>query len=240
MRCSSAAKHAPIAADPTVRVGARRGQRSHASSPQALPITATIKTLIYPYFSDLDRFPLRALQLLGGGKEIGNRLFWGPFFSFCFSTGYRRAGVLFPQLFIYFLRSAALQAHTHTRLMGHLPALLDLEMAQPRPTSHLYLSLFNIRYLGFASVWPLTSILLYLVACLLFWRESECVLLMTFWPMLDRLERKRKGRGKEWRGRGSCRPCLYHCFHTCLLFCFGFRPFRDMLAKECVAARPLR
>jgi len=129
LQCCIAAKHAPIAADSTVRVGARRGQRQHARSPQASSITATIKTLIYPYFSDLNRFPLRrALRLLGGGKEIGNRLFWGTSFSFCFSIGYRRAGVLFffPQLLIYFLHSAAPQAHTHTRLMGHLPTLPDL------------------------------------------------------------------------------------------------------------------
>lgn len=37
-----------------------------------------------------------------------------------------RRSFFFPQLLIYFLHSAAPQAHTHTRLMGHLPTLPDL------------------------------------------------------------------------------------------------------------------
>jgi hypothetical protein len=167
--CCVAAKYAPIAADSTVRVGARRGQRQYASSPRALPITATIKTLIYPYFSDLNRFPLRALRLLGGGKEIGNRLFWGSFCSFCFSIGYRRAGVLvFPQLLIYFLHSAAPQAHTHTRLMGHLPALLDLGNG----TASTDISSLPLSFQTFAisaprqcGVWPRFFCILSLACC---------------------------------------------------------------------------
>jgi len=115
-----------------------RFHRARGSSPRpktARKVTAGVihhcnnKNSYIPIFSDLNRFPLRrALRLLGGGKEIGNRLFWGTSFSFCFSIGYRRAGVLFffPKLLIYFLHSAAPQAHTHIRLMGHLPTLLDL------------------------------------------------------------------------------------------------------------------
>lgn len=179
MQCCIAAKHAPIAADSTVRVGARRGQRQHARSPQASSITATIKTLIYPYFSDLNRFPLRrALRLLGGGKEIGNRLFWGTSFSFCFSIGYRRAGVLFfsttTHLLSSFCGSASTYSYSTDGPSSHSSRLGKWHSLDQHLISTPLFS--NIRYLGRAPVGHLTSILLYLVACLLFLGRGESAL----------------------------------------------------------------
>lgn len=67
--CCVAAKYAPIAADSTVRVGARRGQRQYASSPRALPITATIKTLIYPFFRTSIGFHYEHCGFWGEGRK---------------------------------------------------------------------------------------------------------------------------------------------------------------------------
>lgn len=183
MQCCIAAKHAPIAADSTVRVGARRGQRQHARSPRASPITATIKTLIYPYFSDLNRFPLRrALRLLGGGKEIGNRLFWGSslFLILLLDWISQSRRSFFPtttHLLSSFCGSASTYSYSTDGPSSHSSRLGKWHSLDQHLISTPLFS--NIRYLGRAPVWRLTSILLYLVACLLFLGRGESALFTT-------------------------------------------------------------
>lgn len=166
-----------------MRVGARRGQRQYASSPRALPITATIKTLIYPYFSDLNRFPLRrALRLLGGGKEIGNRLFWGSslFLILLLDWISQSRRSFFPtttHLLSSFCGSASTYSHSTDGSSSHSSRLGKWHSLDQHLISTPLFS--NIRYLGRAPVWRLTSILLYLVACLLFLGRGESALFTT-------------------------------------------------------------
>jgi len=169
-----------------------RFHRARGSSPRPKTVrklTAGVthhcnnKNSYIPIFSDLNRFPLRrALRLLGGGKEIGNRLFWGSslFLILLLDWISQSRRSFFPtttHLLSSFCGSASTYSHSTDGSSSHSSRLGKWHSLDQHLISTPLFS--NIRYLGRAPVWRLTSILLYLVACLLFLGRGESALFTT-------------------------------------------------------------
>lgn len=181
MPCCIATKHAPIAAVLTVRVGARRSQRQHAIT-AAVTHHCNNKNPYIPIFFGPRSGSITSIAAFGGREGNRQSVVLGIILLILLLDWISESRRSFSShnLLIYFLHSAAPQAHTRTRLIGRLPALLDLGKWHSLDQHLISTPLFsNVRYLGPTPVWRLTSILLYLVACLLFLGRGESALFTT-------------------------------------------------------------